>query len=59
MSAVMMKGIGTVDHWLTGAKHSLYGVAVTRIVLGFVERDDATGRLIRCRCLQRGNLSRG
>jgi len=36
MSAVVMKGIGAADRWLTGEKHSLYGVAVTRIVLGFV-----------------------
>jgi len=36
VSPVLSKGIGAVDRWLTGDKHSLYGVAVTRIVLGFV-----------------------
>lgn len=34
--ASALRIVDAIDRWLTDAKHSLYGVAATRIVLGFV-----------------------
>lgn len=36
MTSTFMAAVEQSERWLTGQKHSVYGVAVTRMVLGFV-----------------------